>query len=243
MRRWFIISFFVATHAIAQSMVSKVILLHYLDSSECISLIQPFISANEIVSGSGQSLVLHVTPQTLAKIRMLVHQIDVPAKTFKIAVYQGPADWLNQQKKQETYSTNLQINNPASQWVQVMNGQKALISMDKQVPIIKAVGFAFFPGVIYQQHRVQTGLLVQPILKGSLVQLTISRTRQQQAIQGYQQFDQQQLDTTVLIPLGQWVAIGAATNSSEESTSGVLYTTKNAFLQQSTLYIKAILVR
>lgn len=241
MKKWILVLFFLASNSFAQALVTKVVELHYLPAEQVIALINPLMEQGERVSGSGQTLVLRVSPQTLTDIRRVLHQIDVPPVTFAITVYQGDANWLNN-RGNNVFSTRSQLQSPPSQSVQVLNGQTALVSMDNQIPIVRSIGFGFYSGLIFQQHRVQTGLLVRPILQGAQVQLAVRRIRQQQNIPGSQQFGEQQIDTTIMAPLDQWVSLGTTNGSSNVNQSSNVISNRRSFESNSTLYIKVSIV-
>ena len=244
MKKLFIMCFLLSTQLFAQALISKVVELHYLPAEQVIELVQPLLNEGEKISGSGQTLILKVSPQTLTDIRQVLHKIDVPPVTFDIMVYQGDANWLNNQGNDVVYSTGSQSQSPPSQSVSVINGQTAMVSMDNQVPIVSAVGFGFYSGgVIYQQHAVQTGLLVQPLLQGSQVQLTVKRIRQQQNVPGSQQFGEQQIDTTVMAPLDKWVALGTTNGTANLDQSSTVYSNRRSFVKNSTLYIKVSILK
>lgn len=232
--------FFIATSVVAQPLISKVIQLHYLSANEVLQLIQPLIKKDEQASGAGQTLVLKVSPETLTDIRSVLQKIDLPPVTFNVTVYQGPANWLQQQNT-VVYSTNSSMQTPPSQSVSVVNGQTALVSMDNQIPIVRAVG-VFFPGVLYEQYPVQTGLLVRPVLRGSQVELTVSRIRQQQNIPASQQFATQQIDTTVMAPINKWMSLGTTNGMAITDDNSTVYSTQSSFRRNSTLYIKVSII-
>lgn len=241
MKRWIVCLFFVATSVLAQPLVSKVIQLHYLSSDEALQLIEPLINNDDRVTGSGQTLVLKVSPTTLTDIRAVLQKVDVPPVTFNITVYQGDPNWLKTQGTAVVYSTNPQKQSPTSQSVTVMNGQTALVTMDNQIPIVRAVGYGY-PGVIFQQYHVQTGLLVRPVLQGSQVQLSVSRLRQQQNLAGSQQFGEQRIDTTVMAPINKWISLGTTNGTGINDESSTVYSTRGSFIKNSTLYIKVSIV-
>lgn len=245
MRLWVIGLLLIASNAFSQSMITKVIDLNYIQADKVIQLIQPLIQTDdgEKISGSGQTLVVDVSPQTLTKIRSVLHQIDVPPVTFNISIYQGDPDWLSQKNKNDVvYSTNPQSQLQRSQSVKVMSGESAFISTGEEVPIISSVGVGFFTGVDYQQHNIQNGLLVQPVLQGNQVKLSVKRVREQENAAGGQQFDNQQVNTTVMAPLNKWVPLGTAEGIQDTDTSSTSYTAGRSFSQNSTLYIKISVV-
>jgi hypothetical protein len=229
----------ISTIAFAQSMISKVIQLQYVQSDKVIQLIQPLLQPNEKISGSGQTIVVNVNPDTLTQIRNLIHQIDVPPVVFNVTIFQGDPEWLSAQNNNDVvYSTQPPSEVQRSQSVQVLNGESAFVSTGQEVPIVTSVGVGFFTGVDYQQHNIQNGLLVQPTLQGSQVKLMVRRVREQQNAAGGQQFDNQQIDTTIMAPLNKWVSLGTAEGVQDSDSSSTSYTAGRSFSKNSTLYIK-----
>lgn len=241
MRRWLLGLLFLASNAFAQGTITKVIELNYLQANKVIQLIQPLLQSGEKVSGSGQTLVVKVAPQTLTQIRTILHQIDVPPVTFNITIYQGDPNWLSAQNSNSvSYSTQPRSEQVRSQSVKVMSGESALISTGEEVPIVTSVGAGFYAaGVSYEQHNIRNGLLVQPVLKGSQVRLTIKRVREQVNAAGGQQFDNQQVNTTLMVPLNKWVSLGSAEGAQNtNSNSSRSFSAGRTFSQNSTLYIR-----
>ncbi|KTD56489.1 secretin N-terminal domain-containing protein [Legionella shakespearei] len=244
LRLWLMGLLLVTSNAFAQDMITKVIQLNYVPASKVIQLIQPMMNSGERISGTGQTLVVNVSPDTLTMIRDVLHKIDVPPVTFNISVFQGDPNWLSSQNNNDViYSTNPQWQVQRSQSVRVLSGESAFVSTAQQIPIVSAVGVGFFTGVDYQQHNIENGILILPVLQGSQVKLSVKRVRQQQNVAGGQQFDNQQINTTVMAPLNKWVSLGSAegaqNNTSSSSTS---FTAGRPFSQNSTLYIKVSVV-
>lgn len=229
---------------VVADMMTKVINLDYIPAEKAIQLIQPLLPEGETLTGSGQTLIAKVRPDTMTQIRTILHKIDVPPVTFKVAIYQGDPNWLSQQNQNTTvYSTTPHSEQVRSQSVQVMSGESAFVSTDQEVPIISSVGVGFFnTGISYQQHHIENGLLIEPILQGSQVRLNVRRVREQENPAGGQQFDNQQMDTTVMLPLNQWVPLGGAEGAQDVDNSSTSYTAGRQFSQNSTLYIKVSVV-
>ncbi len=245
MNRWLIGLLFLAGNAFSQATITKMIQLNYIQADKVVQLIQPLIDSDEgeRISGSGQTLIVVVNPPTLTKIREILHQLDVPPVTFNISIYQGDPDWLSQQNGNNVvYSTNPQSQMQRSQSVKVMSGESAFVSTDQQVPVVSSVGVGFFTGVSYQQHNIQNGLLVLPVMQGNQVKLSVKRVREQGNPAGGQQFDNQQVNTTIMAPLNKWVPLGSAEGSQNNDSSSVSYTAGRPFSQNSTLYIKVSIV-
>lgn len=245
MKRFWLIGFlFLANNVFCQTLITKVIELQYVPVQKVIQLVDPLLQPEEKISGAGQTLVVKVTPQTLTQIRLLLHQIDVPPVTFKISIYQGDPNWLSAQNNNSVvYSSQSPSEMLRSQSVQVMSGESAFISTDEEVPIVSDVGVGFFTGIAYQQHQIKNGLLVKPTMRGSQVQLKVRRVREQQDASGGQQFDSQNIDTTLMVPLNKWVSLGTPEGSQESDPTTISYTSAVPFTQQQTLYIKVSVVR
>jgi type II secretory pathway component GspD/PulD (secretin) len=245
MNRWLIVLLFLAGNAFSQTPITKMIQLNYVQADKVVQLLRPLIDSDEgeKISGSGQTLIVVVNPPTLTKIREILHQLDVPPVTFNISIYQGDPNWLSQQNSNDVvYSTNPQSQVQRSQSVKVMSGESAFVSTGEEVPTVSSVGVGFFTGVSYQQHNIQNGLLVQPVMQGSQVKLSVKRVREQENAAGGQQFDNQQVNTTIMAPLNKWVPLGSAEGSQNTDSSSTSYTAGRPFSQNSTLYIKISIV-
>ena len=242
-KQWWFVLLFVTANVFAQATMTKVIELNYLKADKVIQLVQPLMQPGEKISGSGQTLIVNVSQKTLTQLRDVLHKIDVPPVTFNIAIYQGDPNWLSAQNNNSVvYSTTPRSEVVRSQSVKVMNGESAFISTDQEMPIVTDVGAGLFTGISYQQHHIENGLLVQPVLQGSQVKLSVKRIREQQNAAGGQQFDNQQVDTTIMAPLNKWVPLGSAEGAHDQDNSSTSYTAGRQFSQNSTLYIKVTVV-
>lgn len=243
-RLWLVCLLFLASNVFAQAMVTKVIQLQYIPVQQALKLMQPLMQQGETLSGSGQTLIVKSSPQTLTQVRTVLHQIDVPPVTFNISIYQGDPQWLSSQNNNSvSYSTQTRSQMLQSQSVKVMSGNSALVSMDQEVPIVTSVGVGYFSaGVNYQQHQIQNGMLVRPVMRGSQVQLSVHRLRQQMNPAGGQQFDNQTIDTTVMVPLNKWVSLGSSMGAQQTDNSSRTFSAGNTFANQSTLYIKVSII-
>ncbi len=241
-RLWLISLFFLATTVFSQP-ITKVIQLQYISAEQAIKLMQPLMQPGEKLSGSGQTLIAKVSPQTLTQMRVILHEMDVPPVTFNVSVYQGDPQWLSSQNDNSvSYSTQTSSEMLQNQSVKVMNGESALVTMNQEVPIITSIGAGYFTGISYQQHQIHNGILVHPVLRGKQVQLSVRRLREQMNPAGGQQFDNQKMDTTLMVPLNKWVSLGSPMGAQPTDNSSTNYSAGNTFNQQSALYIKVSIV-
>jgi hypothetical protein len=230
----------------AEGLITKVIHLNYRPANEVITLVKPLLQSGEEITGSGQTLIVKLSPTTLTQLRAVLHSIDVPPVTFNVTIFQGPADWLSAQNDNTTtISTASTSNQQSTQSVKVMSGESAFVSMGEEIPVVTSVGAGFWTGVDYQQHQTQRGLLVQPSLAGNQVKLKIKRIRSQENSQmhGSQQFENQNIATTLMLPLNKWVALGSSENASTSKFNEVSYSVGNRFADSATLYIKVTTLR
>ncbi|MDI1351935.1 MAG: type II/III secretion system protein [bacterium] len=229
-RNWFIILLFLMNNAFSQPLITKVIDLKYVPANKVIKLIQPLLQQGEQVTGSGQTLIVKVTPDTLTTLRTVLHEIDVPPVTFTIKIYQGSPNWLNEQNNHDViYSTQPLGQVPRNQSINVLNGASAFVATGLDMPIVSAVEGGFYPAVILQRYNVHSGFLVKPLLQGSQVKLIIQRVREQQQGLSGQQFANQQINTTIMAPLNQWVALGSTDNAQNADKSSRIYSAGRTF--------------
>lgn len=242
MRTWLLGLLLLANQAYSETMMAKVIPLQYIQANQVIQLIQPLLGADEKVSGSGQTLVVKVNPQTLTQIRDVIRQMDVAPVTFLIEIHQDNPNWLNQQNQNSvTYSTQPQSETLRNQAVKVLSGESAFVATDAEVPIVSAVGVGFFTGIAYQQHQIKNGLLVHPVMQGSQVKLQLKRVREQANPAGGQAFDNQKVETTLMVPLKKWVSLGSAQGWQKMDSSTTVYTAGRSFSNNATLYVRVSL--
>ena len=230
--------------AIAAQMITKVIQLNYQQAATIIHLVQPLLADGEQITGSGQTIVVKVMPNTLTQLRVILQKVDQPPVTFQVSIYQGDPNWLNDQNNSDfTISTNSQRQQQRSQSVTVMNGESAFISTGQDQPVISNVGIGWWSaGVSYQRQVVQSGVLVEPTLQGQKVKLSVRRVRQQNNDTNNQSVDMQQVMTTVMVPLNQWVSLGSAQNAQQANDTTQVVSVGNNFTNSATLYIKVSIV-
>ncbi|KTC85212.1 type II/III secretion system protein [Legionella brunensis] len=245
MKKWLLGLFFLATNVFAQPLMTKVIQLHYQNADTVIQLVQPLLQDGEQITGTGQTLIVKVSPKTLTQLRTILQKIDQPPVTFEITVFQGDPDWLSTQNDNTTViSTSSQQNQQRRQSVQVMNGESAFVSTGQDQPVISSVGIGWWgPGITYDRRMVQNGLLVEPVLQGQKVKLTVRRIREEDSRVSNQQFNDQQVVTTVMVPLNQWVSLASPQGDAPADSDTQVIRAGDQFSQNSTLYIKVNIVK
>lgn len=238
----FICCFPLAVYALQPSgKIDKMISLQYQSADKIKQLIQPVLKPGDKVSASGQTLVVSVQPSTLTAIREIIHRLDVPPVTFKISVFQGPANQPppSNNKFRHVISTQSQDQQLQYQSVRVDNGNAAFISTGSDKPYIAAVGAGWFNlGVAYQRQQVNTGFFVRPELQGSQVHLRFYRVRDNSSRVNNQEIRQQRAETTMTVPLNKWVELGSAQGQMPTQPHTMSIQVGDPNEVNSTIYIK-----
>lgn len=242
--RFILIGFFfigtVFAQPTSQPMVARVINLQYTKAETLIPQLSIFLQQGEKIGGTGSSLILRVSPETLAQIRPIIHQLDSPPVVFNISIHQGDDDWLRGQgNSEEVYSVSSRSESSNAQSVSVMSGKSAFVSMGSDRPVISSVSAGWEPGVSYQQKEEVQGFYIQPVMQGSQVKINIKRTRNQANPINDQASQNQAVETTTMVPLNKWVKLSATgqadANSQPASTT---YSAGNSYTNDTTLYIR-----
>lgn len=224
----------------SQPLLARVIDLHYVKAETLIPQLTIFLQPGERVGGTGNSLLLSVSPETLTQIRPIIHKLDSPPVVFNISIQQGDPDSLNEQNTSEVvYSVSSRNQSSNAQSVSVMSGKSAYISMGSDRPVISSVSGGWEPGISYQQKEEKQGFYIRPVLQGSQVKINIQRTRDQANPVNDQASQNQTVETTTMIPLNKWVKLGATGQGSANSQpSSTTYSAGNSYTNETTLYIR-----
>jgi hypothetical protein len=245
MWKWVFFLFLFITASFAADLITKVIPLTYIDAKTAEQALKPLLKPGESIGSSGDQLIVNVSPQTLSTVDTVLKGVDVAPVTFNVYVHQDQANWLDQDNSDNvTYGTNAQNTSANNQYVQVMSGSSAFITMGSNVPVISSVsGGIWNPGVSYQREQVNQGILVEPQLKGNEVKLKIRRINNQVDNSNSQQINNQNVDTTTMIPLDQWVKLGSTGQADNSDPDSISYNAGANYQQKGTLYIKVSVVK
>jgi type II secretory pathway component GspD/PulD (secretin) len=249
MRVFFLGLLFIVGTAFAQTdndtLITKVIELHYVKADTLLPQLDPLLKQGETITGTGSSLVVNVSADTLSRIRPVIHQLDSPPIVFEVSIHQGNDDWLQDNADTSAvYTASSKSEDPNSQSVRVLNGAQAFVSMGNDRPVVSSVsGGGFAPGVSYQQKHESQGFYVEPVLEGQEVKIKIHRTKSQANRVNNQDSDNQDAQTTTIIPLDKWVKVSStgAENINSQPASAT-YQASNSFSNDLNLYVKVKVV-
>jgi hypothetical protein len=245
-KKWSWILLFWVSAVAADSQITKVIPVNNISAEQAEQALKPLLQAGETLSHSGNQLIVNVSPTTLTKIRTILHDLDVSPATLGISVHQDQANWLDSNTDNVVYGSNSQSISANSQSVQVSSGSSAFISIGRNVPVVSSVGAGDWnAGVSYERMNTSQGFLVRPQLQGNRVKLQIRRVNDTVNKVNNQEIDSQNIDTTTVIPLNQWVKIGSSAGADlpPHQSSDVLYTAGGNDQNRATLFIKVSVIR
>jgi type II secretory pathway component GspD/PulD (secretin) len=213
----------------------SVIELRHRSAEELVPVIQPLLGPGDAIVPNRNQLILRADPATVREIRALLDQIDRSPHRLLISVAQGS------ETSGESAGTGAEIrgridpNQPnrsgaairggayqsqgrdqthATQQVQTLDGQPAMIQMGSEVPV-PSYGY----GIQYQP--VTTGFAVTPRLSGNRVTIAIEPWSDRLSYGRGGVIETRSARTQVTAGLGEWVEIGGAMETSVWEQSGL----------------------
>jgi type II secretory pathway component GspD/PulD (secretin) len=91
MRRLFRLLGLVLLVSAVQADSISTIQLQHRPAEDVIPIVEPMLGADDAISGQGFKIFLRSSPQTLARVREMVEDLDIPAKILQVSVFQGSA--------------------------------------------------------------------------------------------------------------------------------------------------------
>lgn len=240
MKRLAILGLLWGSVAFSNSSIVKVIDLHYQQADAMIPVLQPLLLQGETITGQGQQLVVSVSPETLTKCRLIIHDMDQPPVVFNVRIHQGNPDWISaDESNDDVYGAASERTAGDTQSIQVMNGAAAFVATGANRPVLSSVSGGWWRGVSYGRDQTQEGLYIQPILQGDRVKITVHRVRQRANPMNGDADQTGALDTVTLIPLDRWTFLGSSATidngaSAEDSDT---YGSGDSFANTAGLFI------
>lgn len=220
--------------SLAEAQEISVIELRHRPAEELVPLLQPLLGPGDALVPNRNQLILKADSATIRDIRALLDQIDRRPHRLLITVAQagqmsgesagagarirGRID-LNQPDRSAVdirggaYQSQRQDRTGATQQVQTLDGQSAMIQMGAQVPIPYGWG-----GVQYQP--VTTGFAVTPRLSGNRVTISVEPWSDRLGRGQGGMIETQSASTQVSAALGEWVEIGGVAETSVREYGG-----------------------
>lgn len=229
----FLIGLFICSHVFAENKLT-IIQLHYRNANSIIPVLKPLLGPHDAITGHGNTLVIRSSPENIRQLSLVIRSLDVPAKSLIISVKLSNS-WSNNNERIIAKTSGASRDANEMQNVRVQNGERAHISLGKEIPYFNVqsndgnmyIGTDFRPMI--------SGFDVTPHLLGNKkVKLMIYQQFQATGNRDYSSIRNQDVASTITIPLNQWVPLaGAGVNKNRQSHTHVIETTKT-----STVYIR-----
>ncbi|VXD01063.1 Type II and III secretion system protein [Pseudomonas sp. 8Z] len=227
---------------------TEAIALNYRTADDLIGVVQSMLGNEGRVSAYGNQLIINAPPAKIGEIRVLLQQLDTPARRLLITVESSDSNYQNDRgyRVDGTFSTgsaDVQVGRGevegrdqvriirrstdsrggGSQQVQATEGYPALIQVGQSVPLTTTSTGPY--GQIYQdtQYRdVTRGFYVTATLSGELVHVAISSQRDRVNNTRPGVIDVQSTDTRVSGRLGEWISLGGVSEQTSSNGRDVL---------------------
>ncbi len=136
------------------------------------------------------------------------------------------------------YDTERQTRSPATQQLQVLEGNWASIQTGSSVPVLEQRLHALGVESRVRYKDVLSGFEVLPRVNGERVTLDIRPQRAALSRLGNGAIDVQALQTTVSGRLGEWIDLGGTATQQEDAGSGILYRSEERAAARGTVQVK-----
>ncbi len=233
----------------AAETMTEVIPLFNRPASEILPLLSPLLEETDRVIADGSNLIVKSAPERLGELIMLIDRLDAPLNNLIITVIQSrhaTARELNANLKLSRnnrlnsgagitghyYQTNDQNSNESTQTIRTLEGNTSHITVGKTYPTqnvqIYNSGYGYgYPDISITTEYVDatTGFAVTP----RLIEQNPSSEKQQvilevspwsENVNTRGQLENQNLQATIKINLGEWVELGASNENANVDTVG-----------------------
>lgn len=253
-----------ALPGMAQDTELKTFPLQQRNAQEMIPVLRPLLEPGTTLSGSGYTLIVRGTPQTLREIEHLLAELDRAPRNLMVLLHRGElttaqrqgtaasgaldsgADGTGIRGQVRVYRTERQGEEQGDQRLRVLEGQWAHLRAGDAIPLPHQSTVLTPGGVVTQQgieyRDVATGVEVRPRLSGDRVTLEVRPYRARPAATGGGVIESQALITTVSGRLGEWIELGGVAEETSGQDRGILHATERRERTDSRLYIKVELV-
>lgn len=253
----------ISTHAWANEF--KIFSLKHRFASDIAPVVAPMVGEGGTVSAVQNQLIIRTNAHTMQEIADIIQRLDTPRVNRKVwfsydrqTQTEGASAELSGNIRREqvilgndhrgqtnsgrvTIERNTrQQRNSTSQFLNVLDGQRAFIRVGQLVPFTQEWVMLTRRYVHIQTNTsfqdVSTGFAVQPTTLNDQVTLTIHPRIA--ALQSGQIIDFEALSTTVNVTLGEWVNIGGIMQQQDEVSRKILGTMSQTVSQDSGIWVK-----
>ena len=235
------------------------------NSNEVIPIIKPLLKTDTGVSGQGYRLIIRGDDETLNQVRQILSELDRRPKRLMISLRRGVQTHSsgtsldasgtvrsgdarisvngNHPPRVTVHETRRNADKGATQRINGLEGRQSFIQVGKLIPVGHSFHFGRGQrGGTVHYKSASSGFYVLPRLVGEYVNLMISQGSVSLNRHGKQIFDTQHADTTIRARLGEWVPLASVSQSSAQTGSGILHSTRRRDSSELDLYIKVDII-
>ena len=243
----------------------QVITLQHRFADDLLPTIIPMVGIDGTATGMRNQLILRASPDRMHDIEMIILQLDVARVNRRITINTNS----NSQKQFNRTESNGKIkignvtisndrrttantanveferqhssqNNNSSQFLNVLDGERAFIRVGKIVPFtqewVTMTKRYIQVDRITDWREVSTGFAVRPRTIGNQVELEVTPRIASLNSQGYIDFEE--LSSVLYVSLGEWVDIGGTMQNHDDVSRQILGRQHSTLSQNSNLMIR-----
>ena len=256
-----------ATTLLAQGGL-EVVPLRHRSAEEVLPVLRPLVAPGGALTGQGYQLFVRTSAANFEELKRALAAIDTPQRRLLISVRfesvaestrnsveargtlrSGDTSVSNQRVPSDRSQAQVRVLSSRSgaddrvdQRVQVLEGARALISTGQSRPLTQQQVFTGPGGTVVRQattlQDIETGFEVTPRLSGNTVFLDIHPQRETPGALGPGSVQSQRVSSSISAPLGAWVELGSAAESSASAAGGVLSSRDASRMQTRSVWVR-----
>ncbi|SMF22948.1 Type II secretory pathway, component PulD [Alteromonadaceae bacterium Bs31] len=229
-----------------------------------IPALEPLLPDEGSISSHRNKLVVRTTPENVRELRVLVAQLDVADTSLLISMRRGNSGsggntqfsvngeilsnsgstHTSTQRRGNSITTvtrsSSRIGTGNSEFqVRGLSGRASYISTGEDIPVITTGNGPYgHPWPQSDYRSIKRGFYATPRVFGERVSIEISTEYEQQDKANNKEFSTEALTTTVSGQLGEWIPLGAISQSSSADSSGLSHYRSTENLSSQTIYLK-----
>lgn len=245
----------------------KIITLQHRLAADLLPVIQPLVGEDGSVSAMQNNLIIRANPKNMAEIEQAVSIMDTARQNLKITVSRSSNQQLKSNSANvsgrkrignvtvetsrshrmirdgvavDIDSQQRSINSSNQQFIQVLEGEKAFISVGQSIPYtqewINLAGRYLHTLRTTEFITIDTGFAVRPRMIGDLIELEVTPRFSQINQNGTIDFET--LTSVIRSRRGEWLDLGSIMQQKDEVSQAILSWKSNDLSSSSQLLIK-----
>lgn len=225
----------------------EIINLKYRPAKELIPILKPMIDNDGSISGEKYVLFIKTSYKNFQQIKSALNTLDAAFRQLTISIMQESSANMKRygynvtkdatKTNAKVYSTQRKSSNPKQQTIQVTEGQWATLQTGMSIPSISRSKNA--NGTITESIQYKTiisRLKIHPVINGNNINVKIkSFTGSKDSVNSN---SLQGINTSVIGKIGDWIALGGITSSTQNNQAGFIFSTQRTSDSTRQIFIK-----